>query len=110
MLNPIIGGANSKDVPPSRESETSFAQLQPLVRSAFEILHQSYVASLAQRHALDFDDLEYGAAQLLKRDDIRIRWQDELDALLVDEFQDTNARQREIVEALLVEFERIPPE
>jgi ATP-dependent helicase/nuclease subunit A len=100
MLNPIIGGANSKDVPPSRESETSFAQLQPLVRSAFEILHQGYIASLDQRHALDFDDLEYGAAQLLKRDDIRTRWQDELDALLVDEFQDTNARQREIVEAL----------
>ena len=100
MLNPIIGGANSKDVPPSRESEMLFAQLQPLVRSAFEILHQGYVASLAQRHALDFDDLEYGAAQLLKRDDIRTRWQSELDALLVDEFQDTNARQREIVEAL----------
>jgi len=100
MLNPIIGGANSKDVPPSRESETSFAQIQPLVRSAFEILHQGYISSLAQRHALDFDDLEYGAAQLLKRDDIRTRWQGELDALLVDEFQDTNARQREIVEAL----------
>ena len=90
MLNPIIGGANSKDVPPSRESETSFAQLQPLVRSAFEILHQGYIASLAQRHALDFDDLEYGAAQLLKRDDIRTRWQGELDALLVDEFQRPN--------------------
>ena len=32
--------------------------------------------------------------------EIRVRWQGELDYLLVDEFQDTNARQREIVEGL----------
>ncbi len=100
LLNPLIGGADSKDVPASRESEALFAQLLPLVRSAFELLHQSYQQVLRQRQALDFDDLENGAAQLLKRKDIRARWQAELDALLVDEFQDTNARQREIVEAL----------
>ena len=44
--------------------------------------------------------LEYGAQKLLRRDEIREYWQGELDAVLVDEFQDTNQRQREIAEAL----------
>ena len=100
LLNPLTGGADSKDVPPGRESEALFEQLQPLVRAAFTLLHQAYQVALQQRHVLDFDDLEYGALQLLKRAEIRSRWQSELDALLVDEFQDTNVRQREIVEAL----------
>ena len=100
LLNPLTGGANSQDTHPNRESEMLFEQLQPLVRAAFTLLHQAYRAALQERQALDFDDLEYGALQLLKRADIRTRWQSELDALLVDEFQDTNARQRELVEAL----------
>jgi ATP-dependent helicase/nuclease subunit A len=59
-----------------------------------------YQVELARRHALDFDDLEYGAVQLLKREDIRFHWRNEVQALLVDEFQDTNPRQRAIVDAL----------
>ena len=100
LLNPLIGGKDSKDSPPSAESELLFKQLQPLVQKGSELVHRLYQAELKQRHALDFDDLEYGAAQLLKRDDIRTYWQNEVQALLVDEFQDTNARQREIFEAL----------
>lgn len=100
LLNPLIGGKDSKVSPPSAESELLFKQLQPLVQKGSELVHRLYQAELNQRHALDFDDLEYGAAQLLKRDDIRTYWQNEVQALLVDEFQDTNARQREIVEAL----------
>jgi len=100
LLDPLTGGATSQGQPPSRKSEAMFAELQPLVRSAFEHAHDVYRNRLHQRQALDFDDLEYGAAQLLKRADIRARWQAELDALLVDEFQDTNTRQRDIVEGL----------
>jgi ATP-dependent helicase/nuclease subunit A len=100
LLDPLSGGSDSKDTPPNQESEALFAELQPLVRSAFEFLHNAYRERLRQRQALDFDDLEYGAMQLLKRADIRTHWQAELDSLLVDEFQDTNARQREIVQGL----------
>jgi ATP-dependent helicase/nuclease subunit A len=100
FLNPLIGGAVSKDSPPNAESESLFNQLQPLVQKGSELVHRLYQAELSQRHALDFDDLEYGAVQLLKREEIRAYWQVEVQALLVDEFQDTNARQREIVEAL----------
>ncbi len=54
-----------------------------------------------QLQALDFDDLEATALYLLKRHpDVRAYWQQEVAALLVDEFQDTNARQRDLVRAL----------
>ena len=55
---------------------------------------------MCQRRALDFDDLESGAARLLKIPEVRQHWQAEIASLLVDEFQDTNERQRQIVEAL----------
>ncbi|MBK8046377.1 MAG: UvrD-helicase domain-containing protein [Anaerolineales bacterium] len=51
--------------------------------------------------ALDFDDLEQRAVALLTSNaDVRTRWQREVDALLVDEFQDTNSRQRDLVRLL----------
>jgi ATP-dependent exoDNAse (exonuclease V) beta subunit len=98
-LDPVVGGkAAGTQVDP--QSEARFAELGPLLAQAFERLIQNYRAALDQRQALDFDDLEAEAEKLLAREDIRIRWQGELDALLVDEFQDTNLRQRRIVEFL----------
>jgi ATP-dependent helicase/nuclease subunit A len=100
VLDPWLGGRNAKDPPPDETLESLFLQSQPRVRLAFERLLQTYQAALRQRQALDFDDLEAGAACLLSQPGLRIRWQGEMDALLVDEFQDTNARQREIIQAL----------
>lgn len=100
VLDPFMGGSRSSSTPPEREGEILLAELLPLVYSAFHYADQSYQAALKLRRALDFDDLEYGAVQLLKNEQIRSRWQAEVDALLVDEFQDTNSRQREIVEGL----------
>ena len=51
-----------------------------------------------QRNALDFDDLEGRALQLLREcPTIRQEWREQIDALLVDEYQDTNRRQNELV-------------
>ena len=71
------------------------------------LLHATY------RHALDvygqarraegtfdFDDLEAGALALLGDSGVRTTWQANVRAVLVDEFQDTNERQRQIVYAL----------
>lgn len=99
-LNPIIGGKEAKDPLPDRESESSSSILYPLIQSTFSLLITAYQAALEQRRALDFDDLESGAARLLERSDVREHWQTEIASLLVDEFQDTNERQRIIVEAL----------
>ena len=41
----------------------------------------SYKEALVQRGALDFDDLEYGAVQLLAIPEIQAQWQGEIEAL-----------------------------
>lgn len=100
FLDPLIGGKSPDSVPPSAESEATFKTILPLVDKGFASLHQAYRSELHLRHALDFDDLEHGAMSLLQQDAIRAVWQNEVQALLVDEFQDTNPRQRSIVDAL----------
>lgn len=97
-LNPLCGGKTKNDPPPNADSEASFSIALNLFQSAFKSMVNSYKEALRQRRGLDFDDLENGAAQLLKLSGIKKRWQDEVDALLVDEFQDTNERQRQIVQ------------
>ena len=55
----------------------------------------------APLRALDFDDLEAAALRLLRRDAAaRAHWQGQIQALLIDEFQDTNARQRDLLAIL----------
>jgi ATP-dependent helicase/nuclease subunit A len=100
LLNPITGGKTPSDEPPNMDSEAKFEQASQLIPPAFELLSNTYKEALNQRRALDFDDLENGAAQLFQRTEIREKWRGEVAALLVDEFQDTNERQRQIVEAL----------
>jgi ATP-dependent helicase/nuclease subunit A len=100
IINPLTGGREAKDPQPSVESEALFENLLPLLDEAFNQVHQAYKDQVQKRQALDFDDLEFHAQQLLTREDIRQHWQQELDALLVDEYQDTNQRQRDIVNAL----------
>ncbi|MHB9033712.1 MAG: UvrD-helicase domain-containing protein, partial [Anaerolineae bacterium] len=98
LLDPFIGGKDSKSVPPTAEDEEAFAVSQALVWRAFALLETRYSAALSQRQVLDFDDLESGAHNLLQQPDVLRRWQAEFSAILVDEFQDTNRRQRDIVE------------
>jgi ATP-dependent helicase/nuclease subunit A len=51
--------------------------------------------------ALDFDDLELGAHELLaEHEGVRTGWAQRLELLMVDEFQDTNRRQLAILELL----------
>jgi ATP-dependent helicase/nuclease subunit A len=53
------------------------------------------------RGAVDFDDLELCAAQLLReRANVRMAWSERFELLMVDEFQDTSPRQLAILAAL----------
>lgn len=77
------------------------AVLLPDLHRLFSHALSLYDGMKAERQALDFDDLEAMTAALLsEQQDVRARWQDEVAAVLVDEFQDTNERQRAIVYAL----------
>ena len=70
--------------------------LHATYRRALEIYAQAKQAE----NGLDFDDLEAGALALLDDPGVRADWQAAVRAVLVDEFQDTNERQRQIVYAL----------
>lgn len=60
-----------------------------------------YSREKQQLRVLDFDDLEWEAVQLLTdHPGVRWQWQKKISALLVDEFQDTNSRQRDLLELL----------
>ncbi len=79
------------------------AQALQLWRQAWERVEACYGQLKRERHALDFDDLEMLAADLLtkrgKNDRLR-GFLSGINHLMVDEFQDTNQTQRDIVYAL----------
>ncbi|NOZ71020.1 MAG: UvrD-helicase domain-containing protein, partial [Chloroflexi bacterium] len=79
--------------------DEAWAQLLPVFKQVANVAVQSYASAKRQRRALDFDDLEAKALVLLqKHAHVRRHWQEEVQALLVDEFQDTNQRQRALIE------------
>ncbi|HEY52172.1 MAG TPA: UvrD-helicase domain-containing protein [Caldilineae bacterium] len=95
-LKPVLGAPSTPLA--SWTLDRQMAALEPALLRLFEQALTLYEAMKAERQALDFDDLESMAAALLtEHPAVRERWQSEIAAVLVDEFQDTNARQREIV-------------
>lgn len=61
-------------------------------------IYDHYVARLRQANALDFDDLLLRAVDLLRdHPEVRARWTERFQYVLVDEFQDTNRWQEELV-------------
>jgi ATP-dependent helicase/nuclease subunit A len=81
--------------------EQRLAEAVPALQALYEHAAARYERLKGERQALDFDDLEAGALALLQSNAaVRARWQGEIQALLVDEFQDTNGRQRDMVALL----------
>lgn len=65
-------------------------------------LYVRYQQQLKAYNAVDFDDLIMLPAQLLATDtEIRLRWQNRVRYLLVDEYQDTNGAQYALVKHLV---------
>ena len=83
------------------DRERRLAEAIPALQDLFAYASTTYSRLKEERQALDFDDLEARALALLRDNDaVRARWQAEVQALLVDEFQDTNGRQRDLVALL----------
>ncbi|TPW16921.1 MAG: ATP-dependent DNA helicase Rep [Halothiobacillaceae bacterium] len=65
------------------------------------LLYAKYQRHLRSYNAVDFDDLIFQPAQLLRgHPEILNRWQDRIYHLLVDEYQDTNFSQYSLVKML----------
>lgn len=81
------------------ETDATIAHLLILWREAVHLGMNEYQAAKQRRAALDFDDLETLAVDLLNaHPDVAERYAGKLfKHLMVDEFQDTNARQRDLI-------------
>jgi len=81
--------------------DQDWANLLPALSRLFNRVNQRYLVLKGYGLKLDFDDLESGALRVLRiHQEVRQRWQGEIEAVLVDEFQDTNGRQRDLVNLL----------
>jgi DNA helicase-2/ATP-dependent DNA helicase PcrA len=81
------------------ESLLDFYEMQlPHIKS----LYQKYQEALIFANAMDFDDLLLNIVKLFKEnEDVRQKWQNSFDYILVDEYQDTNKIQHEILKMLV---------
>lgn len=98
----VVSGLVDSKKPCRWALDRQAAEQLSVIRRLFEQTQAIYQGYKNEAQSLDFDDLEQMAAQLLANNAaVRARWQREINAiLLVDEFQDTNQRQRDIVYAL----------
>jgi len=82
-------------------ADLALLTLLPALRALHARAQSHYAEDKRQQRALDFDDLEAMASTLLLQNAaVRAEWQREVQALLVDEFQDTNGRQRDLLRAI----------
>jgi ATP-dependent helicase/nuclease subunit A len=82
-------------------ADADAAHASALLGELLQRFGDTYERLKRARGAVDFDDLELRARELLtERVDLRAAWSDRFELLMVDEFQDTNQRQLAILEAL----------
>ena len=76
-------------------------EIIPALAAVFLKADQVFRSLKEQRSAQDYDDLEHKALVLLQEHlSVRQYWQNRVQALLVDEYQDTNSRQRDLLNHL----------
>ncbi len=63
-------------------------------------LYPRYVEQMRAFNAIDFDDLILRAEDVLEREDVRERWSQKYEQILVDEYQDTSPDQLDLVRVL----------
>lgn len=93
QLAPLVGSGGI-DLGLDRQ----LVEATPALRRMYDQALNIYSHLKQDGQLLDFDDLEDGALRLLRdHPAVRRRWQKEVSAILVDEYQDTNDRQRTLV-------------
>jgi ATP-dependent helicase/nuclease subunit A len=93
LPRPAPAGSNGEDAEGARACT--------LLGELLERFGREYAALKTRRGAVDFDDLELGARELLdENESVRKTWAERFELMMVDEFQDTNPRQLAILGAL----------
>jgi ATP-dependent helicase/nuclease subunit A len=85
----------------ARQEGAEAIRAYELIGELVERFGAAYARRKHARAALDFDDLELSARDLLEgRPDVREAWAERFQLLMVDEFQDSNHRQLQVLAAL----------
>lgn len=85
----------------SPQQAERLAMTNPTAVSAARI-YPEYERYLQACNAVDLDDMLYLPNEVLRKfDNIRLKWQNRVQYLLVDEYQDTNAAQYQLVKTLV---------
>jgi ATP-dependent exoDNAse (exonuclease V) beta subunit len=93
--------AEPREPAPTDELGVRAAQACELIGELVERFGTAYGQRKHVRAALDFDDLELNARDLLEqRAGVREAWAERFQLLMVDEFQDSNPRQLQVLAAL----------
>lgn len=92
--------SNAKNTMQSVEDFTTLANNPGQQRIAE--LFTAYQAALKRAEALDFDDLLLKTVELLSHNtEIRQKWQQQFEYILIDEYQDTNVAQYNLIKMLV---------
>jgi ATP-dependent exoDNAse (exonuclease V) beta subunit len=105
LPRPAVGPAQASlalsGLPDQETIDRAGAATCALFGELLERFGRRYEELKRARAAVDFDDLELCAGELLRaRAGVRRAWAERFELLMVDEFQDTNPRQLQILEAL----------
>ena len=91
----------SKSKQAYRNSIVDHITALPYPASSYAETAKAYQEDLARSNAMDYDDLLYFTVHLLSvSPEVRKRWQEKFDYLMIDEFQDTNDIQFDLIKLL----------
>ena len=99
----LISGAKNELMGPTAYAGTASSPNQQAAAQVFPL----YEAILKDAAALDFDDLIGKTVQLLSNKEIRDKWRNVFQYIMIDEYQDTNASQYKLVKLLTDEHKNI---
>lgn len=90
------------------DAKTFAGQAEDFYQQKVSEAYELYQAKLKENNALDFDDLLFLAVRLLEeKDDVREKYQERFQYVLVDEYQDTNHAQYALTKILAVQWRNI---
>ena len=104
MIQSIISSEKNKGNGPEEYLAAAYYPNQKQIAKVFA----EYEISKAKNGALDFDDLLLKTLELFSNNpEIRKKWQDKFEHILIDEYQDTNIIQYQLIKLLVNEKRNI---
>ena len=84
-----------------RDNLVQYISTLPYPKNQLASVANAYQQDLERSNALDYDDLiHYTTHLFVTRPEVRVKWQERYDFLMVDEFQDTNEIQYSLIKLL----------